>query len=158
MWDVKDLGLKATQRIVKAKNPLRLLADISQNFPLRAVPLAKVKLDKRVRAEVLKKQKGGDIEPGHNQITMNGRVIDLASTSLATLVQTIRSECDLLEALGKQHLSQKAAMRVLSPPAGPAGDSSGSDDLSFRIDYRPYEAGAVVWANDIEGDDMCVGL
>ena len=33
VWDLKDLGIQASQRIAQASDPLQSLADISQNFP-----------------------------------------------------------------------------------------------------------------------------
>lgn len=33
VWDIKDAGLQAASRVSAASNPLRLLSEISQNFP-----------------------------------------------------------------------------------------------------------------------------
>lgn len=33
VWEVKDAGLQAASRVGAAADPLRLLAEISQNFP-----------------------------------------------------------------------------------------------------------------------------
>lgn len=33
VWDLKDIGLQATQRIMQAADPLALFTELSQNFP-----------------------------------------------------------------------------------------------------------------------------
>jgi UDP-glucose:glycoprotein glucosyltransferase len=42
VWDLKDLGLQATQRIASGAEPLRLLVDISHNFPSLASSLSRM--------------------------------------------------------------------------------------------------------------------
>lgn len=56
MWDLKDLGLQAVQRIFQASDPLRSLTDISQNFPNFAALLSRSKVDSGLRAEVKRNQ------------------------------------------------------------------------------------------------------
>ena len=58
MWDLKDLGVQATQRIAKASDALRSLGDISQNFPNLAATLSRSTVDKAVRAELRSNQAG----------------------------------------------------------------------------------------------------
>ena len=58
VWDLKDLGLQATQRIAKASDALRSLGDISQNFPNLAATLSRSTVDKAVRTELLRNQAG----------------------------------------------------------------------------------------------------
>ncbi|CAI6001504.1 unnamed protein product [Closterium sp. NIES-64] len=43
VWELKDLGIQATQRIVGGAEPLRLMQDINQNFPKIMASLAKTK-------------------------------------------------------------------------------------------------------------------
>jgi len=57
VWDLKDLGLQATQRIAQASDPLKSLADISQNFPNLASVLSRSKVDDTLRAEIQHNQK-----------------------------------------------------------------------------------------------------
>ena len=58
VWDLKDLGIQATQRIAKASDALRSLGDISQNFPNLAATLSRSPVDKAVRAELRRNQGG----------------------------------------------------------------------------------------------------
>ena len=51
VWDLKDLGLQAAQRISRAADPLRLLTEVSQNFPALTESLSKSAVDAELRAE-----------------------------------------------------------------------------------------------------------
>ncbi len=57
VWDLKDLGLQASQRIVQASDPLRLLTDISQNFPSLAASLSRLPVNASLAAEVRSNQR-----------------------------------------------------------------------------------------------------
>lgn len=57
VWDLKDLGLQASQRIVQASDPLRLLTDISQNFPTLAASLSRLPTNTSLAAEVRSNQR-----------------------------------------------------------------------------------------------------
>lgn len=61
VWDLKDLGVQAAQRIGQAADPLRSLVGVSQNFPNLAGALSRTKLDKAVRKELRQMQ---DVLPG----------------------------------------------------------------------------------------------
>ena len=56
VWDLKDLGLQASQRIAQASDPLRLLTDISQNFPTLAASLSRLPVNASLAAEVKSNQ------------------------------------------------------------------------------------------------------
>lgn len=56
VWDLKDLGLQAAQRICSASDPLRSLSDISQNFPNLAAVLSRTAVSKELRAELRRNQ------------------------------------------------------------------------------------------------------
>ena len=49
VWDMKDLGYQASQRIIAAKDPLRMLREISQNFPLYARSLSRTYLNNTLK-------------------------------------------------------------------------------------------------------------
>lgn len=50
VWDLKDLGLQAAQRVLSASDPLRSLMEMAQNFPAHAGPLSRqdVRVDLRM--------------------------------------------------------------------------------------------------------------
>lgn len=68
VWDLKDLGLQASQRILQASDPLRLLTDISQNFPSLAASLSRLPANASLAAEVKANQRTvSSGETGHYQ-------------------------------------------------------------------------------------------
>ncbi len=57
VWDLKDLGYQASQRIAQSLDPLQSLADISQNFPNLASVLSRTEVSREHRAELKSNQK-----------------------------------------------------------------------------------------------------
>jgi hypothetical protein len=52
VWKMKDLGMQATHSIMKDKDPLSRLMEVSQNFPIYANDLSRIRLDKSMKEEV----------------------------------------------------------------------------------------------------------
>ena len=52
VWNMKDLGLQAAQRIAAALDPLHALGEVAQNFPNLAAPLSRVAVAAPLRAEL----------------------------------------------------------------------------------------------------------
>lgn len=67
------MGYQAAQRIISSTNPLRLLRDISQNFPTHATSLSKVKVNETLKQEI---KDNAFVEPGRNLVLINGRAIN----------------------------------------------------------------------------------
>ena len=62
VWDLKDLGLQASQRIAQASDPLRLLTHISQNFPTLAASISRLPVNASLAAQVRSNQRS--LPPG----------------------------------------------------------------------------------------------
>jgi UDP-glucose:glycoprotein glucosyltransferase len=75
VWDLKDLGLQATQRIASGADPLRLLMDISQNFPSLASSLSRMQVNGSVREEVTDNQRV--VPAGMSRLYLNGAAVDI---------------------------------------------------------------------------------
>lgn len=56
MWDLKDLGLQAAQRVARAARPLRALREVAQGFVNLAPALSRERVDPALRAEVAQNQ------------------------------------------------------------------------------------------------------
>lgn len=69
----KELGYQASQRILSASQPLKLMREISQNFPTLAPSLTKVKLSETFKREL---QEGLGFEPGKSLVLVNGRMVE----------------------------------------------------------------------------------
>ena len=52
VWNMKDFGLQATQRITASSDPLRALTEMAQNFPNLAAALSRVAVPDALRNEL----------------------------------------------------------------------------------------------------------
>lgn len=50
---MRDLGIQSTQTILAARDPLRKLLDLSQNFPSHATPLSSLRTKDDLRNAVI---------------------------------------------------------------------------------------------------------
>lgn len=80
VWDLKDLGLQAAQRVLGAADPLHLLTEISQNFPGLAESLSKSAVEPELRAEA----------------AVNARIIQVPLSTFSTSLEQ-RSSLDSLD-------------------------------------------------------------
>jgi len=56
VWDLKDLGLQAAQRVAAAPQPLAALREVAQGFVNLAPALSRERVSGALRAEVAQKQ------------------------------------------------------------------------------------------------------
>jgi UDP-glucose:glycoprotein glucosyltransferase len=70
-WEVRSLGLRAAQRVFAAHDPLRILRELTHNFPTAAESLARIQPSEALRAYL--RQHEGVLQGGRNLLTVNGR-------------------------------------------------------------------------------------
>jgi UDP-glucose:glycoprotein glucosyltransferase len=51
VWDLKDLGMQAAQRILESGEPLHLLTELAGSFPAHAGPLSRLEVAPESRTE-----------------------------------------------------------------------------------------------------------
>ena len=56
MWDLKDLGFQAAQRVARAERPLQALREVSQGFVNLAAALSRERVDPALRAAIAQNQ------------------------------------------------------------------------------------------------------
>jgi len=156
VWDLKDLGLQAAQRVASADDPLALLAEISQNFPALVTSLSRQPVNDSLRAAVLHNQKM--ISHGSNFMLINGLAFDVSAFNLYTLLDRLRVESRLFHKLTSMGLPASAASRVLSTRTE-GFDSTGLPELRLDLGSAAVAHGAkpsagVLWFNDLEKDAM----
>ena len=151
VWDMKDLGLQATTKIATAKDKLLKLQSLSQNFPLHAKSLTRVRVKKSVRKAVSKLHKY--VNPGESKMTLNGRDIDPMSSDFAYLnfLQSIQEEgrfAEQFKSLGFTASNVEKYTARLSLKSS----NDNVELLGQRIDVRTGAKGAVYFMNNIEKD------
>ncbi|KAK9839732.1 hypothetical protein WJX84_005510 [Apatococcus fuscideae] len=144
VWDLKDLGLQAVQRIVKAADPLRMLVEVSQNFPSLAGSLSRIIIPDDIRAEI---RSATQPLTGATILMMNGLLLDLDDFDMTGIQQQIRQEVRLMESLASTGLHQADVHTVLKARA----EVASSSDAEVRIDITsPLH---VHFLNDLESDE-----
>ncbi|XP_043284000.1 UDP-glucose:glycoprotein glucosyltransferase isoform X2 [Venturia canescens] len=150
VWQFQELSHQAAERILSSSptDALNVLTDIAQNFPIQAKSLIRTKVSNEMKKEMKHNQDiffgSLHIQPTDTALFINGLFFDLDSVDVLSLLESLRSELRVMEALHKIGFSNKKMDKLL------ALDLSGdSDSQDFAIDITDS---AITWVNDIERD------
>ncbi|XP_071084353.1 UDP-glucose:glycoprotein glucosyltransferase 1-like isoform X2 [Haliotis cracherodii] len=149
VWQLQDLSLQAAQRVLSAptEDALRMLVDISQNFPSQARSLVKTTVDNNLKKEIQKNQQNFEADhsllPGDSALYLNGLPVDLEIYDIFSLLEVMRSEARVLEGLHSLGFKGENLHRLLNT------DLKGGEDKSYALDIRH---GAIQYLNDLEKD------
>lgn len=153
VWQLQDLSLQAAVRVLNSPPAIQLkvLAELSQNFPSHARPLSKTSVPKDVKKEIKKNRdsffENLSLQPNDAALFINGLHYDMDYVDIFTIFDTIKSESKILEGLGRLGLTDEQASHMISL------DFSGNKQ-TYGIDIRDS---AVNWINDLERDKLYKG-
>lgn len=141
---LKDLGLKAAARVLRGKDPLRQLKEVSCDLPAVAAAVARVPVTEEMRAEAEKMR--GRFEGSENTVLINGRRIDFASTTLNVfeLQKLLRESDAFADELRRMNLTEIDAKTVASLLE--------EKEEAFRLPRSATESDAILFFNDIARD------
>ncbi|XP_061735029.1 UDP-glucose:glycoprotein glucosyltransferase 2 isoform X2 [Nerophis ophidion] len=151
VWELQDLSFQAAARILSVPkfDVLKLMRDLSQNFPAKARSLTRVAVKKEMRKEIEENQKHLSetigVHPGDGELFINGLHIDLDIHNPFSILEILRGEARVLEGLhnlgvkGGEHQST-----LLKLPVNHVADS-------YALDIRHP---AIMWMNDVENDPV----
>uniref|UniRef100_A0A3B3SHB9 UDP-glucose ceramide glucosyltransferase-like 1 n=1 Tax=Paramormyrops kingsleyae TaxID=1676925 RepID=A0A3B3SHB9_9TELE len=148
VWELQ-LSFQAASRIMSVPkfDSLKLMKDLSQNFPTKARSLTRVPVNLEMRREIEDNQKVLSetlaVSPGEAALFINGLHIDL-DVHNHFILDTIWAEGKVLEGLHNLGIEQGEQVKFLRLPVHPLDDS-------YAIDIRHS---AIMWVNDIEMDLM----
>ncbi|XP_047315092.1 UDP-glucose:glycoprotein glucosyltransferase [Impatiens glandulifera] len=142
IWELKDLGHQAAQRIVHASDPLQSMQEINQNFPSVVSSISRMKLNESVKDEILANQRM--IPPGKSIMAVNGALINIEDVDLYLLVDMIHQELSLADQYSKLKISPSTIRGLLSSQPPP-------DSNTYRIDFRSDH---LHYLNNLEVDSM----
>ncbi|KAL7881321.1 hypothetical protein AOLI_G00081690 [Acnodon oligacanthus] len=148
VWELQDLSFQAAARIMSVPkfDALKLMRDLSQNFPSRARSLTRVAVNQDMRKEIEENQKRLSetlgIHPGDASLFINGIHIDLDLHNPFSILDVIRGEAKLLEGLHNLGIRGTSMSKFLRLPVTTVEDS-------YALDIRHS---AIMWINDIERD------
>uniref|UniRef100_A0A4W6FY48 UDP-glucose ceramide glucosyltransferase-like 1 n=1 Tax=Lates calcarifer TaxID=8187 RepID=A0A4W6FY48_LATCA len=139
VWEMQDLSFQAAARIMSVPkfDALKLMRDLSQNFPskARANPLS---LFLQHLSETI------GVHPGDGELFINGLHIDLDIHNPFSILDILRGEARVLEGLHNLGIKGEHQGKLLSLPVNAVDDS-------YALDIRHP---AIMWINDIENDAM----
>ncbi|GAB6021676.1 hypothetical protein CHUAL_004257 [Chamberlinius hualienensis] len=150
VWQLKDLGMQAAQRIMAApaEEALRVLRSTSQNFPLLARSLTTTTVNEEMRKEILKNQniftQHFSLSQNDAALFINGIFFDPDVSDIFTIFEAIREEQNLIEQLHKLGVQSDQMEKILSLDL-----SKPSKD--YAVDIRDS---AIRYLNDLESDRM----
>ncbi|KAJ8012704.1 hypothetical protein DPEC_G00045650 [Dallia pectoralis] len=148
VWELQDLSFQAAASIMSVPrfDALKLMRDLSQNFPSKARLLTRVAVDPAMTKEIEDNQKGLSetmgIHPGDGSLFINGLHIDLDVHNPFSILDTIRGEAKILEGLHNLGIKGDNLGKLLRLPTNPVEDN-------YALDIRHP---AITWINDIETD------
>uniref|UniRef100_A0A8C7JBA3 UDP-glucose ceramide glucosyltransferase-like 1 n=1 Tax=Oncorhynchus kisutch TaxID=8019 RepID=A0A8C7JBA3_ONCKI len=150
VWELQDLSFQAAARIMSVPtfDALKLMRDLSQNFPSKARSLTRVSVNQEMRREIEENQKRLSetmgIHPGDGGLFINGLHIDLDVHNPFSILDTIRGEAKILEGLHNLGIKEENLGKLLRLPMNPVEEN-------YALDIRHP---AITWINDIETDSM----
>ncbi|XP_038615183.1 UDP-glucose:glycoprotein glucosyltransferase 2 [Tachyglossus aculeatus] len=150
VWELQDISFQAASQIMSTPvyDALKLMKDISQNFPMKARSLTRIAVNQDMRKEIEENQKNFPevlgIQPGDARLFINGLHIDLDVHDPFSILEILKSDGKVMHGLHDLGLSEKDLSRLLRLNAH-------STDVSYALDIRHP---SIIWINDIEKDDM----
>uniref|UniRef100_A0A672JT15 UDP-glucose ceramide glucosyltransferase-like 1 n=1 Tax=Salarias fasciatus TaxID=181472 RepID=A0A672JT15_SALFA len=151
VWEMQDLSFQAAARIMSVPkfDSLKVMRDLSQNFPSKARSLTRVAVKQEMRKEIEENQKVQHhkhigVHPGDGELFINGLHIDLDVHNPFSILDILRGEARVLEGLHNLGIKGELQGKLLRLPVNTVDDS-------YALDIRHP---AILWMNDIENDPM----
>ncbi|CAN9497714.1 unnamed protein product [Ophioblennius macclurei] len=150
VWQMQDLSFQAAARIMSVPkfDALKVMRDLSQNFPSKARSLTRVAVKQEMRKEIEENQKrlseSVGVHPGDGELFINGLHIDLDIHNPFSILDILRGEARVLEGLHNLGIKGELQGKLLRLPVNAVDDS-------YALDIRHP---AILWMNDIENDPM----
>ncbi|CAG5096209.1 Similar to Uggt: UDP-glucose:glycoprotein glucosyltransferase (Drosophila melanogaster) [Cotesia congregata] len=150
VWQFQELSHQAAERIMKSppSEAVKVFTDIAQNFPMQAKSLIRTKVSNEMKKEMKRNQEiffgNLHIQPTETVLFINGLYFDIDVIDILALLEALRSELRVMEALLKIGFSNKKMDKLVALDL-----SSNLDNQDFAIDIRDS---AIMWINDLETD------
>uniref|UniRef100_A0A8C2ELG5 UDP-glucose ceramide glucosyltransferase-like 1 n=1 Tax=Cyprinus carpio TaxID=7962 RepID=A0A8C2ELG5_CYPCA len=142
VWELQDLSFQAASRIMTVSkfDSLKLMQDLSQNFPSRASDGV---ADGVFTFQRLSESMG--IHPGDAGLFINGIHVDLDLHNPFSILDILRTEAKILQGLHNLGIRGSSISKFLHLP------SSTTLEDGYALDIRHT---SIMWVNDIEKDSM----
>ncbi|XP_056411572.1 UDP-glucose:glycoprotein glucosyltransferase 2 isoform X1 [Hyla sarda] len=148
VWELQDLSFQAASKIVSTPvyEALKVLRDMSQNFPIKARSLTRIALNREMRKEIEENQKHladtYGIQPGDANLYINGLQFDLDAQNSFSILDILKNEGKALHGLAVLGIKNEDIIKYLQLQVHPGEEN-------YALDIRNS---AINWVNDIETD------
>lgn len=146
VWELQDVSVQATQRILRDESPLQKLQDLSHFYPVRAHGLLKETVDEAVVEEITYNQEQVlaqiGLEGGASLLTINSLVLETSTADVFSLLSVLKSESKTMDKLAAIGLPTSLVKSLAAMPGDKASASS-----EGAVDLRDP---AVFYYNDLE--------
>ncbi|XP_072478199.1 UDP-glucose:glycoprotein glucosyltransferase 2 isoform X2 [Notamacropus eugenii] len=150
VWELQDLSFQAASQIMSAPvyNAIKLMRDISQNFPMKARSLTRITVNQQMRMEIEENQKSLrdrlEIEPGDARLFVNGLQIDLDFHDPFSILDMLKLEGKVMNGLHDLGIKEEDFSKLLKL------NTHHVDDI-YALDIRHP---SIMWVNNLEQDDI----
>ncbi|XP_048350418.1 UDP-glucose:glycoprotein glucosyltransferase 2 [Sphaerodactylus townsendi] len=148
VWELQDISLQAASQIlsVPVHKALKVMKDISQNFPIKARSLTRLLANLQMRKEIKENQKHLHetlgLQPGEARLFLNGLPIDLDFHDPFSILETLKREGKAMHGLHTLGIKGDVLSKFMRLSAHNADDT-------YALDFRHS---SIIWINDIEKD------
>ena len=144
---MKDLGLKLAQSVIRSQNPLKQLEESVMNFPSIAGSLARVPVSDEVRDEA--RRLAGIVGEQEGLMFLNGKRLQFDSTSfnLFEMLTLLREQVTFEKELARLNLSPRDCDTIRG-----ILHASLSTPSIFRFSLQVQTDPSILWVNNIEKD------
>ncbi|XP_074155473.1 UDP-glucose:glycoprotein glucosyltransferase 2 isoform X1 [Sminthopsis crassicaudata] len=149
-WELQDLSLQAASQIMSAPvyKALKVMRNISQNFPMKARSLSRITVNQQMREEIEENQKSLhdrlEIEPGDARLFINGLQIDLDFHDPFSILDMLKLEGKAMNGLRDLGIKEKDFSKLLKLKTHHMDDN-------YALDIRHT---SIMWVNNLEQDDI----
>uniref|UniRef100_A0A286XKK9 UDP-glucose:glycoprotein glucosyltransferase 1 n=1 Tax=Cavia porcellus TaxID=10141 RepID=A0A286XKK9_CAVPO len=148
VWELQDLSFQAASQIMTTPvyDAIKLMKDISQNFPIKARSLTRVAVNQQMRKEIQENQKDlkdrFHIQPGDAYLLINGLQVNTDTYDPFSILDMLKLEGKIMNGLRNLGIHQEDISKFLK---------LNSYDEKYILDIRHS---SIVWINDLENDQM----
>ncbi|XP_054442458.1 UDP-glucose:glycoprotein glucosyltransferase 2 [Pteronotus mesoamericanus] len=150
VWELQDLSFQAASQIMAtpAYDALKLMKDISQNFPIKARSLTRIAVNQHMKKEIQKNQQDllnrFEIHPGDASLYINGLRVDVDAHDPFSMLDMLKLEGKRMHGLHKLGINREDISKFLKL-------SSHVRDNNYVLDIRHS---SIMWINDLENDGL----
>ncbi|KAM6178250.1 UDP-glucose:glycoprotein glucosyltransferase 2 [Rhynchocyon petersi] len=151
-WELQDLSHQAASQIMSTPvyDAMKLMKDISQNYPIRARSLTKIAVNQQMREEIKENQKvlqcQHEINPGDACLYINGLRIDIDRYDPFSILNMLKLEGKIMSGLQNLGIHREDISKYLKL-------NLDKWKHTYVLDIRHS---SIMWINDLEHDDLYV--